>query len=163
MGRAFTGSAPMRRPPGYPGGGDGGGGNGRGSDGDGAPTRAAPRMNDEMPDLSTVNLSRLFEDKIALSSDYPLDGVQSGDSWHPSDPQLTRRRRAKAGPRASPPPAICLLCRVCVVCGGGVADPRLWRALEALSARVRPAAPRCARILPKGDRPVDASPDRCAA
>ncbi len=32
----------------------------------------------------------------------------------------------------------CLLCRVCVVCGGGVAGPRLWRALEALSARVRP-------------------------
>ena len=85
------------------------------------------------------------------------------DSWHPSDPQLTRRRRAKAGPRASPPLGICLLCRVCVVCGGGVAGPRLWRALEALSARVRPAAPRCARILPKGDRPVDASPDRCAA
>ena len=38
-------------------------------------------MNDEMPDLSSVNLSRLFEDKIALSSDYSFDGVKSGDSW----------------------------------------------------------------------------------
>ena len=79
MCRAFTGSAPMRSPPGDPGGGSGGGDNGGGGGG-GAPAPKATKVNEEFPDMAGVNLSKLFDDKVAMSEDYRFDRVKGGDS-----------------------------------------------------------------------------------
>jgi hypothetical protein len=79
-GRAAMGAAPMRSPPGYPGGGNGGGDKG-GSGGGGAPMPRVAKVNEELPDMTGVNLSKLFDDKVAMSEDYRFDGVKGGDSW----------------------------------------------------------------------------------
>ena len=73
-GYAVPGSAPMKAPPGY-------GGNGAGDGGDGGAPPNAPKANAQFPDMEHVNLSRLFDDKIALSDSYSFDGVKGGDAW----------------------------------------------------------------------------------
>ena len=78
---ARAGSAPLSSPPGYRGGARGGPG-GPGGDGDGgAPAPKVTKVNVESPDMAGVNLSKLFDDKVAMSEDYRSDGVKGGDSW----------------------------------------------------------------------------------
>ena len=40
-----------------------------------------PRVNDEMPDMTGINMSKLFDDRVAMSDDYRFDGVKGGDAW----------------------------------------------------------------------------------
>ena len=37
--------------------------------------------NDHLPDLTHVNYSRVFDDKVALSEDYRNDGANGGAKW----------------------------------------------------------------------------------
>jgi len=70
----------MKAPPGYGGSGARDGGNGGGG-GDGGAPPSAPGANAQFPDMEHVNLSWLFDDKIALSDSYSFDGVKGGDTW----------------------------------------------------------------------------------
>ena len=58
-------------------------GEGAGDDRGGGGGSAPPpkHTNEDMPDLSSVNSDKLFDDKIVLSDSYPSDGVKSGEAW----------------------------------------------------------------------------------
>ena len=70
-GRGHGGSGP----------GGNGPGDGRGMAGDGHSRDAPRKVNASMPDMDDVRMSKLFDDKVALSTAYSYDGGAHGDHW----------------------------------------------------------------------------------